>query len=61
MELDSLPTLEYPEFQGEKRGLNSFMIEGSPFFFMEGITISRVITLRSVVVVGNEVGIVVNG
>ena len=39
--------------------LNSFKLDGSPFSFFEGITISGVITLRIVVVVGKEVGTVV--
>ena len=38
--------------------LNSFKVDGSPFSVLEGITISGVITMRIVVVVGNEVGIV---
>ena len=36
--------------------LNSFTNDGSPFSFFEGMTISGVITLRIVVVVGKEVG-----
>ena len=39
--------------------LNSFNIDGSPFSLFEGTTISGVITLRIVVVVGQEVGTVV--
>ena len=57
MELDSLPALVYSDIERKRIGLNSFMIEGSPFSLIDGITIPGVITLRIVVVIGNDVRI----